>query len=34
VRERRNVLAHPPYQAPELLAEHPNEVWSWDKGTP
>jgi putative transposase len=30
VRERRNVLTHPPYQAPELLAERPNEVWSWD----
>jgi len=30
VRERRAQLAHPAYQAPELLAEHPNEVWSWD----
>jgi putative transposase len=30
VRERRAQLAHPPYQAPELLAERPNEVWSWD----
>jgi len=30
VRERRDQLAHPPYQAPELLAERPNEVWSWD----
>ena len=23
-------LEHPAYQAPELLAERPNEVWSWD----
>ena len=30
VRERRNVLEHPPYAAPELLAERPNEVYSWD----
>jgi putative transposase len=30
VRERRNVLTHPPYAAPELLAEHPTELWSWD----
>jgi len=30
VRERRDQLAHPPYQRPELLAERPNEVWSWD----
>jgi len=30
VRERRAQLEHPPYQAPELLAERPNEVWSWD----
>jgi putative transposase len=30
VRERRDQLAHPPYEAPELLAERPNEVWSWD----
>ena len=28
--ERRNQLTHPPYQRPELLAERPNEVWSWD----
>ncbi len=27
VRERRAQLAHPPYAAPELLAERPNEVW-------
>ncbi len=30
VRERRAQLDHPPYAAPELLAERPNEVWSWD----
>jgi putative transposase len=30
VRERRDQLAHPPYAAPELLAERPLEVWSWD----
>jgi putative transposase len=30
VRERRDQLAHPAYQRPELLAERPNEVWSWD----
>jgi len=30
VRERRDQLAHPPYAKPELLAERPNEVWSWD----
>lgn len=30
VRERRNVLSHPPYQKPELLATKPDEVWSWD----
>lgn len=30
VRERRNVLTHPPYQKPELLAEAPNQLWSWD----
>ncbi len=29
-RERRNQLTHPPYERPELLAEAPNEVWSWD----
>ena len=28
--ERRNQLAHPAYRKPELLAERPNEVWSWD----
>lgn len=30
VRERRNQLRHPRYQAPELLATAPNQVWSWD----
>lgn len=28
--ERRNQLRHPAYEAPELLATRPNEVWSWD----
>lgn len=30
VRERRHQLRHPRYQAPELLATRPNELWSWD----
>jgi transposase InsO family protein len=30
VRERRAQLRHPVYQKPELLAENPNQVWSWD----
>jgi putative transposase len=30
VRERRDVLRHPHYAAPELLATRPNELWSWD----
>jgi putative transposase len=30
VRERRNQMRHPEYTKPELLAEQPNEVWSWD----
>jgi putative transposase len=30
VRERRDQLRHPHYAAPELLAEAPNRVWSWD----
>lgn len=30
VKERRNQLTHPAYAKPELLAECPNEVWSWD----
>jgi len=29
-RERRDQLVHPAYAKPELLATHPNEVWSWD----
>ncbi|MEJ7892928.1 MAG: IS3 family transposase [Solirubrobacteraceae bacterium] len=30
VRERRAQLEHPAYQRPELLAQAPNEVYSWD----
>jgi putative transposase len=30
VRDRRRLLRHPAYQKPELLAEKPNQVWSWD----
>src|SRR5487761_2597482 len=30
VRERRKQLRHPAYKKPELLAQAPNEVWSWD----
>ena len=30
VRERRQRLRHPVYAKPELLAEGPNQVWSWD----
>jgi putative transposase len=30
VRERRDQLTHPAYAKPELLAERPNEVYSWD----
>jgi len=29
-RERRDQLVHPSYAKPELLAERPNELWSWD----
>jgi len=29
-RERRNQLVHPAYEKPELLAQAPNEMWSWD----
>jgi putative transposase len=29
-RERRNQRTHPSYARPELLAERPNELWSWD----
>jgi len=28
--ERRNQLVHPRHQRPELLAERPNQLWSWD----
>jgi putative transposase len=28
--ERRLVRRHPTYKKPELLAQRPNEVWSWD----
>lgn len=30
LRERRDQIRHIRYQAPELLATRPNEVWSWD----
>ena len=30
VRERRDQLRHPEYKKPQLLAEAPNRVWSWD----
>lgn len=30
VRDRRDQLTHPAYKKPELLAERPNELWSWD----
>jgi putative transposase len=30
VRERRDQLTHLAYARPELLAERPNELWSWD----
>ncbi len=30
IRERRDLARHPGYHRPELLAERPNEVWSWD----
>ncbi len=30
VRERRDQLRHPVYRKPELLAQAPNQVWSWD----
>jgi putative transposase len=29
-RERRDQLIHPAYSRPELLAQRPNELWSWD----
>jgi len=30
LKERRRQLRHPRYQAPELLATGPNQLWSWD----
>lgn len=30
VRERRNQLRHPSYVAPELMAQAPKQLWSWD----
>lgn len=30
VRERRRVRKHPTYKKPVLLADAPNQVWSWD----
>jgi putative transposase len=30
VKERRQQLRHPVYKKPELIAEGPNQVWSWD----
>jgi len=30
LRERRDQTRHPAYARPELLAERPNQVWSWD----
>ena len=30
VKERRNQLRHPQHAKPELLAERPNQLWSWD----
>ncbi len=34
VKERRRQLRHPHYQAPELLATGPNQLWSWDISVP
>jgi hypothetical protein len=34
VRERRVQRRHPVYQAPELLATAPNQLWSWDISVP
>jgi putative transposase len=30
VMERRDQIWHPRYEAPELVARRPNQVWSWD----
>ena len=34
VRERRNQRRGVVYQKPQLLAERPNQVWSWDISVP
>jgi putative transposase len=34
VKERRQQLRHPVYKKPELIAEAPNQVWSWDISAP
>jgi putative transposase len=30
LKQRRDVLRHPPSHRPQLVAQGPNEVWSWD----
>lgn len=30
VRERRRQATHPAHKKPELIAEGPNQIWSWD----
>jgi putative transposase len=30
IRERRDLLRHPKYERPELMATGPNQLWSWD----
>ena len=30
VRERRRQATHPAHKKPELIAERPNQIWSWD----
>lgn len=30
LRERRDLISHPVYKKPELLATAPNQLWSWD----
>ena len=30
LKDRRNQRRHPKYAKPEILAERPNQVWSWD----
>jgi hypothetical protein len=32
--ERRPQLRHPAYTKPELVANAPNQVWSWDISVP